>query len=132
MKEVVGCGIDIEELIRFESKIPSKNNNTGFSDLVYTPSEVAYNLDNNPGFTFPLCFSCKEAFFKAFGVSWTNSKISWKDVELLFTDKNDLHNYSIRLNGFAKKLFHKKKCHSIDSSMEYTDTYIIFQVIILS
>jgi len=25
-----------------------------------------------------LGFSCKEAFFKAFGMSWTNSKISWK------------------------------------------------------
>jgi phosphopantetheine--protein transferase-like protein len=132
MKEVAGCGIDIEEIIRFKCKIPTRTNNTDFSELVYTSSEVACNLDITPELTFPLCFSCKEAFFKAFGVSWTNSRISWKDIELLFKSKKDLHKYSIRLNGYAKELFHEKKCRSIESSLEYTDTYVIFQVVLLS
>jgi phosphopantetheine--protein transferase-like protein len=132
MKEVTGCGIDIEEITRFKSKIPSRSNNAGFSDLVYTSEEIARNLDITPEITFPLCFSCKEAFFKAFGVSWTNSKIGWKDIELLFQSKEDLHKYSIRLNGYAKELFHEKKCSSIESSLEYTDTYVIFQVVLLS
>jgi phosphopantetheine--protein transferase-like protein len=132
MKEVVGCGIDIEEIIRFRSKIPSRESNKGFSDLVYTPSEINVNLNIIPGLTFPLCFSCKEAFFKAFGVSWTNSKISWKDIELLFKTTKDLQKYSIRLTGYAQELFHEKKCRSIESSLEYTDTYVIFQVVLLS
>jgi phosphopantetheine--protein transferase-like protein len=132
MKEVVGCGIDIEEIIRFRSKIPSRANITGFADLVYTPSEIAGNLDIIPGLTFPLCFSCKEAFFKAFGVSWTNSKISWKDIELLFKSKENLQRYTIRLNGYARELYLEKRCHSIESTLEYTDTYVIFQVILLS
>jgi len=132
MKEVLGCGIDIEELIRFETNIPTRTNITGFAQMVYTPAEIAYNLDIYPGFTFPLCFSCKEAFFKALGVSWTNSKISWKDIELLFENKNNLHDYSIRLNGFAEELYHEKKCCSIESYLEYTSTYVIFQVILLS
>jgi phosphopantetheine--protein transferase-like protein len=132
MKEVVGCGIDIEEIARFKFKIPSTLNQSGFSGLVYTPSEIAANLDINPWLTFPLCFSCKEAFFKAFGVSWVNSKISWKDIELLFTSKKDLHKYSIRLNGYAKELFHKIKCSSFDSSLEYTDDYVMFQIVLLS
>jgi phosphopantetheine--protein transferase-like protein len=132
MKEILGCGIDIEELIRFETKIPTRTNNTSFSQMVYTPSEISCNLDICPGYTFPLCFSCKEAFFKALGVSWTNSKISWLDIELLFQNENNLHEYSIRLNGFAKELYREKKCHAIESYLEYTNTYVIFQVVLLS
>ena len=132
MKEVLGCGIDIEELNRFESKIPTITNNTHFSELVYTSSEVGCNLDIFPRVTFPLCFSCKEAFFKALGVSWTNSRISWKDIELLFQNKDNLHDYSIRLNGFAKELFDEKKCCTIESYLEYTNAYVIFQILLLS
>jgi phosphopantetheine--protein transferase-like protein len=132
MKEVLGCGIDIEELIRFETNIPTRTNIPGFAQMVYTPSEIAYNLDIYPGLTFPLCFSCKEAFFKALGVSWTNSSISWKDIELLFKNENNLHDYSIKLNGYAEELYREKKCCSIESYLEYTNTYVIFQVILLS
>jgi phosphopantetheine--protein transferase-like protein len=132
MKEVMGCGIDIEELKRFENKIPTHKNISGFAEMVYTPSEITCNLAVNPGFTFPLCFSCKEAFFKALGVSWTNSKISWKDIELLFKNENNLHEYDIKLSGYAEELYHVKKCHSFESYLEYTDNYVIFQVILLS
>lgn len=132
MKEVLGCGIDIEELIRFETNIPTRTHTPGFAQIVYTPSEIEFNLDIYPGLTFPLCFSCKEAFFKALGVSWTNSKISWKDIELLFKNEKNLNDYSIKLNGFAEELYHEKKCRSIESFLEYTNTYVIFQVILLS
>jgi phosphopantetheine--protein transferase-like protein len=132
MKEVVGCGIDIEELIRFEKKIPTRIDIPPFSELVYTHSEIECNLGIDPGITFPLCFSCKEAFFKAFGVSWINSGISWKDVELVFKKKDDLNSYSIKLNGFAEVLFHEKKCRIIESCFEYTDRYVLFQIILLS
>jgi phosphopantetheine--protein transferase-like protein len=132
MKEVLGCGIDIEELIRFENKIPTLNNISGFAQLVYTPSEITNNLTISPGLTFPLGFSCKEAFFKALGVSWTNSNISWMDIELLFENENNLQEYSIRLNGFAKEIYSEKKCCSFESWFEYTNKYVIFQVILLS
>jgi phosphopantetheine--protein transferase-like protein len=132
MKEVVGCGIDIEELIRFRTNIPTRKDTSGFSQLVYTPAEIECNLDIRPAYTFPLCFSCKEAFFKAFGVSWTNSKISWKEIELFFNSSKDLNNYTIRLNGYAEELYHQKKCRITESSLEYTDRYVIFQVILLS
>jgi phosphopantetheine--protein transferase-like protein len=132
MKEVVGCGIDIEEIARFKFKIPSSQDNNGFSGMVYTPSEIAANLDINPRLTFPLCFSCKEAFFKAFGVSWTNSNISWKDIELLFSNKVDLHEYSIRLYGYAGELYLRNNCSSMESSLEYTDDYVMFRIVLLS
>jgi len=132
MKEVLGCGIDIEELFRFERKVPTRTNITGFAKSVYTPSEIACNLNIYPGYTFPLCFSCKEAFFKALGVSWTNSNICWHDIELLFVNENNLQDYSIKLSGFAEELYHRKKCRNIESYLEYNNRYIVFQVILLS
>ena len=132
MSEVLGCGIDIEELIRFDSKVPLGRNLPGFAQLVYTQSEIESFSKINSEFTFPLSFSCKEAFFKALGVSWTNSYITWKDIELVFHDENNLNNYSIKLSGYAEELFNEKKCRSYESEFELTASYIIFQVIILS
>jgi phosphopantetheine--protein transferase-like protein len=132
MNEVLGCGIDIEELIRFDSKIPTGHNLPGFTQLVYSPTEIESYLKINSEFTFPLSFSCKEAFFKALGVSWTNSYITWKDIELLFNDENNLNDYSIRLSGYAEELFVEKKCRTYESEFELADNYIVFQVVLLS
>lgn len=132
MTEVLGCGIDIEELIRFDSGIPSGRNLPGFAQLVYTHSEIESYSKIKSEFTFPLSFSCKEAFFKALGVSWTNSYITWKDIELVFHDENNLNDYSIKLSGYAEELFNEKKCRRYESEFKIADGYIIFQVILLS
>lgn len=132
MTGVLGCGIDIEELCRFKNNIPTQPDIPGFAHLVYTDAEIEANLATHPKLTFPLCFSCKEAFFKAFGVSWTNSKISWKDIELLFLTKNNLQEYSIKLSGYAEELYHEKKICKIESYFDYTNDYVIFHVILLS
>jgi phosphopantetheine--protein transferase-like protein len=132
MKEILGCGIDIEEPSRFRKKIPVSGHSTSFVRMVYTDSEIERNLKFRPDFTFPLGFSCKEAFFKSFGISWTNSDISWKDIELLFDDADDLHRYTIRLGGYAKELYREKKCRSYESWLEYHPAFVIFQVVLLS
>jgi phosphopantetheine--protein transferase-like protein len=132
MIEVIGCGIDLEEFSRFKKHLPSQTEITGFARLVYTPAEIACNLTILPEFTFPLGFSCKEAFFKALGVSWTNSKISWKDIELLFFNAKNLREYTIKLTGYAEELCHVKKCNKIESDFEYNSKYVIFEVILLS
>jgi phosphopantetheine--protein transferase-like protein len=132
MSEVLGCGIDIEELKRFELKIPERNSMTGFAQMVYTPSEIECYLGIKPEFTFPISFSCKEAFFKALGVSWTNSYITWKDIELLFHDSKNLNDYSLKLYGYALELFNEKQVKSIESHFEISDSYIIFEVVLLS
>jgi phosphopantetheine--protein transferase-like protein len=132
MKKVIGCGIDIEEFNRFTSKIPARHNITAFAEMVYTADEINNNLNTDPALSFPLGFSCKEAFFKALGVSWTNSDISWKDIELLFMNKNNLYDYTIRLSGHAKKLSDRIRCRNIRSSFEFTEDYLIFQIVLLS
>ena len=132
MKNVKGCGIDIEEISRFNDKLPDIEGTSRFAHLVYTQAEIECNMKVRPELTFPLSFCCKEAVFKSFGVSWINSKISWKDIELLFNDENDLKNYTIRLNGYAGELFRTMKCSGMESSIEFTETYVMFQFILLS
>jgi phosphopantetheine--protein transferase-like protein len=132
MEEVAGCGIDIEERSRFRRRLPSPEAIPGFSDMVYTREEIATNLLSDPDLRFPLCFSCKEAFFKALGVSWMNSKISWKDIELLFTDEYDNYKYNVRLSGYAKEMYEKMKCRRFESHLEFNDEFVVFQVVLLS
>jgi phosphopantetheine--protein transferase-like protein len=129
--KVIGCGIDIEELSRFNNKLPDKTGESRFAHLVYTPDEIKYNYRIRPELTFPLAFCCKEAVFKSFGVSWINSKISWKDIELLFKNDN-LEDYTIKLHGYAEELFHKLNCNSIKSYFEYDDVYAMFRVMLCS
>ena len=61
-----------------------------------------------------------------------NSNISWKDIELLFMDENNIYNYRIRLSGYAKELYKKMKCRRIDSQIEFTDEFVVFQVVLVS
>lgn len=133
MAEIVaGCGIDIEELIRFKKKKFSEKEVDGFSEMVYSADEISNNLKSSADIRFPLCFSCKEAFFKALGVSWTNSDISWKDIELLFPHENDLLNYNVRLSGYARELYEEKRCRRYETHLEINDEFVVVQVVLFS
>ncbi|MBW6460656.1 MAG: 4'-phosphopantetheinyl transferase superfamily protein [Bacteroidales bacterium] len=132
MSRIIGCGIDIEELDRFQKHLPVETNSRGFWQMVMTEAEIDNNLHIAPHLTFPLSFSCKEAAFKAFGMSWTNSRISWKDIGIFFTDPDDLSQHIIRLNGYALELFHEMGCKGIESSFECKEDFILFQVFLLS
>ena len=132
IEKVAGCGIDIEEHNRFRRKLSSPDGISGFAEMVYTTEEIDCYRDSETDLKFTLGFSCKEAFFKAFGVSWMNSNISWKDIELLFMDENNIYNYSIRLSGYAKELYKKMKCRKFESQIEFTNEFVVFQVVLVS
>lgn len=132
MEKIVGCGIDIEEFDRFKKFIPTRSVIHELTNLVYSDSEIITNQKISPHLTFPLAFSCKEAFFKAFGVSWTNSPITWKDIEMIFQDKKDIQRYSIRLSGYARELFKKLNCSRFETSMEIGKDFVIFEVLLFS
>ena len=132
MKEVLGCGIDIEEPARFRKKIPVQGKDNAFVNMVYTGDEIDRNLKICPHLSFPLGFSCKEAFFKSFGISWTNSRISWKDIELLFSDEKDLQKYTVRLTGVAREYYRKRKCSGFESFLACSPSFVMFQVILFS
>jgi phosphopantetheine--protein transferase-like protein len=124
---VLGCGIDIEELSRFKKHV-GPDGVSSLIELVFTREEINYNLKDRSLLRFALGFSCKEAVFKAFGVSWVNSPIQWKDIELLWKDKDDLNNHEIKLHHYADKMLQKN--HKLISDFEYNDETVLFKVLL--
>jgi len=127
----IGCGIDIEEFNRFGKHISFRDGVPAFLAMVFTEAEISRNRDHSPELTFPLGFSCKEAVFKAFGRSWTNSAISWKDIEVIFKGNGDIPDYEIRLGGVALEMFNGMGCRRLESSYEMGKKFIIFEVILV-
>lgn len=128
---VFGCGVDIEEINRFTKHLHQENDFPSFLSDVFTERELEINRNSQQELRFSLGFSCKEAVFKAFGKSWTNSPLTWKDIELIFHGQ-DLNRYDIQLKGFARELFEKEKIKQIDSYLEFNETYVMFQVIFIN
>lgn len=131
MGRLLGCGIDIEEPERFRKYFPLQETIPGLFRMVFTEAEISRNRDLSPHLTFPLGFSCKEAVFKAFGRSWTNSRITWQDIELVFNDDHNLQDYRIELGGYARELYEAMGCRKIESSYEINQGFIVFEVMIL-
>lgn len=126
---VIGCGIDIEEVNRFSKYAEGDSVFIRLVEDVFTQKEIEINNRITGKPSFSLGFSCKEAVFKALGVSWLNSDIHWKDIELIFSG-DDINKYEIRLNGFANDLFSGKNGKMIQSEFELIEDHIIFKVIL--
>ena len=127
---IYGCGVDIEEINRFTKHINLFEAPPSFISDVFSEKEIAINKSYLKELRFPLGFSCKESAFKAFGISWTNSPISWKDIELVF-QSNEIKDYRIALNGYAKELFDQENLKRIDSSVAFNETYVMFQIVLI-
>jgi phosphopantetheine--protein transferase-like protein len=127
MNKVFGCGLDIEELSRFDKHL--ENGPFSLMEDICTRGEL-----NNPcedkKVRLALSFSCKEAFFKAFGVSWTNSTISWKDIELLFNGPR-FDSYKVHLHNHAKNILIKNKACIGEISFDFNDEFVLFQVVLV-
>jgi len=127
MQKVIGCGIDIEELSRFDKYIDDTD--VSFLRNFCTEREL-HSLVGDKRVRYALCFSCKEAFFKAFGVSWTNSDISWKDIELLFSGP-DFYQYKVNVHAYAKEFLRKNNAVIGETFLDYNEELVTFQVVIL-
>lgn len=132
MSEIAGCGIDIEELARFSRHLPVNESIPDLWHMISTEEEISINRQFSPHVSFPLSFSCKEAMFKALGRSWTNSNISWKEIELIFQDHQLGGDFLIRLSGHALARYRALNCTRIESAFSFTDDYVIFQIILHS
>lgn len=131
MINVVGCGIDIEEPVRFEKYLKNLDEIPLIIKDLFTSEEIKRNLTDNIILRFTLGFACKEALFKSFGLSWVNSKIFWQDIELIFKKKNASDFYSIKLNNYALEVYKKLNCKKIVSSILINTNYVIFKAILL-
>lgn len=126
MYKLFGCGIDIEELTRFDKHI--ENNDYSLIEEICTKREFTH-FRGDIRLKLALSFSCKEAFFKALGVSWTNSDIFWKDIELLF-DGQEVCKYSVHLSEYARHLLVKNNAKIEETSLDYNDELVMFQVVL--
>lgn len=131
MDEPVSCGIDIEEINRFKKFVSFPDKVEPFISTVFTADEIRCSLAFGTLLPFAFGFSCKESVFKAFGVSWTNSKIKWKDVELLFPEIGNINNYELRLSGFANELFKERGYHKFETNIEFTNDFVVFKILLL-
>ncbi len=125
---MVRCGIDITEINRFKKYLTKENSTHPFLKTVFSQAEIMTNYTLKGIVGFPLGFACKEAAFKAFGISWTNSPIDWKEIELLFHE--DIENHEIRFSGFAEEYRNKLNIKKAISSFETTNDYVIFKIIL--
>ena len=128
IEKVFGCGIDIEELSRFDRHTDIKDYSL-IKELC--SSREIQNLHRNKRVRLALSFACKEAFFKAFGMSWTNSRICWTDIELLFHD-DGIENYTIELNNYANELLAINNLRIGEAILDCNDDTVMFQVVLLT
>lgn len=124
MSAVLGIGIDIEEIERFEQL--TEQWGLRFERKVYTEEEIRYcSGKTRPPQHFAARFAAKEAFSKAIGTGWTGS-FRWTDVEV----RNDgagkpsfvLHNSLLERFGSL----------NIQLSLSHSGAYVTAMVIIQS
>lgn len=131
MDEPVCCGIDIEEISRFKKFVTFPDRVEPFITSVFTSEEIKTSLAFGALLPFAFGFSCKESVFKAFGISWTNSSIKWKEVELLFHEPGNITRYELRLHGYAQQLFKERGYNRYETFAEHTDDFVVFRFLLI-
>ena len=119
---IYGCGIDIEEIDRFNKHYFDRG---VLSNLVYdlfTSKEIE-NFSVFGKEAFLKGFSFKEAFYKALN----NTDIDFKDVEIIFTNEND---FEIFTSKRIKEIFVKEKIIDIIAGFQLNEKYVIFKVVL--
>lgn len=129
---LIGCGIDIEEINRFSKYFANKDDSEAFFNFVYSEEELKNYRKYSAEICLPLSFTCKEAFFKALGISWNNSPIDWKDIQLHFNGPVDTNKPVIKTFGYAKKILNQKKVNKIDFDFTINENYSYFEIILLN
>lgn len=127
---IFGVGIDIENHSRF-LKYSGPNNKSSYLNSVFTKAEQTNYKKFNNHLCYAISFSCKEAFFKAFGESWNNGNIKWSNIELFFNGPPKDNNAEIRFNGYAQNLILKHNLN-LPCLFNYSieDSEIVFEAIL--
>ncbi len=120
---IIGCGIDIEEIYRFDKHDFEKGR---LSDLVYdlfTSKEIEnFSIFGKEAFLKGFCF--KEAFYKAIN----NNDVDFKDIEIVFTNED---NFEILKSNKINNIFRKLKITDITASFKVNEQYAVFKVLLI-
>lgn len=120
---IIGCGIDIEEIYRFDKHYFEKGR---LSDLVYdlfTSKEIEnFSIFGKEAFLKGFCF--KEAFYKAIN----NNDVDFKDIEIIFTNED---NFEILKSNKINNIFRELKITDIVASSQINEQYAVFKVLLI-
>ncbi|HAN18058.1 MAG: hypothetical protein A2X13_03795 [Bacteroidetes bacterium GWC2_33_15] len=120
---IFGCGIDIEEIIRFDKHYFEKGQLSHLIYDIFTSREIEnFSVFGKEAFLKGFCF--KEAFYKAIH----NSEISWFDVEIIF---NIEQSFEIFYSDVLKLYLNSNEIAKIDVNFERTGQYVICKVILV-
>jgi holo-[acyl-carrier protein] synthase len=119
-----GLGTDIVEIARIENKLIS---NPSLLNHIYSTEEQAYcNAQRKPYQSYAARFAVKEAFLKAFGVSFIGNH-ALPEISV----SNDKHGKpTISLSGKTLVAFNELGMKSMHVSISHADHYAVASVII--
>ena len=120
---IFACGIDIEEIERFNKHYFDKGK---LSDLIYdifTSKEIE-NFSFFGKEAFLKGFSFKEAFYKALN----NSDFGFKDVEIIF---DDIDQFKISTSNDLKEWLNQQNIIQIKANCQSTNQFVIFKVLLI-
>ncbi|MCZ7555558.1 MAG: holo-ACP synthase [Bacteroidia bacterium] len=122
MSDILGIGVDIEEIVRFEGLLGDWGGR--FEKKVFTEDEIAYCRGKLiPAQHFAARFAAKEAFSKAIGTGW-RGQFSWKDVEVCNDDNGKP---SFRLHNSLADQFGQFNIHL---SLSHSTAYVTAMVVV--
>ena len=120
---VYACGIDIEEIDRFNKHYFDQGK---LSDLIYdifTSKEIE-NFSIFGKEAFLKGFSFKEAFYKALN----NPDVAFHDIEIIFNKEDK---FEIITSNHLNRILEKESISDIQASYEMSEQFVIFKVILI-
>ena len=120
---IIGCGIDIEEIDRFDKHYFEKGRLSNLIYDLFTSKEIEnFSVFGKEAFLKGFCF--KEAFYKALN----NSDVDFKDIEIIFTNDDD---FEILKSNKINDIFRQLKITDIVASSQINEQYAIFKVLLI-
>ena len=121
---IFGCGIDIEEIPRFDKHYFENGKLSGLIYNLFSAKEIEnFSFFGKEAFLKGFCF--KEAFYKALN----NPDFDFKDVEIIFDDQS---NFEIYPSKRIKEIFNTHKIIEIIADFQQTDRYASAQVLLIN
>ena len=119
---ILGCGIDIEEIERFNKHYYDKGKLSGLIYDIFTSREIEnFTVFGTKAFLKGFCF--KEAFYKALN----NLDVDFKDIEICFANEN---NFEIFKSKKINDIFKKLKITDTIADFQITERYVVFKVLL--
>jgi holo-[acyl-carrier protein] synthase len=121
---IYGFGTDIVEVARIANKL---NNNPALVHHIFSAEEQAYcNKQKIPAISYAARFAVKEAFLKAFGVTFIGNHA----LPEIAIQNNEHGKPSVVLTGKTLATFTELNLQQIHVSISHTEVYAVASIIL--